>query len=140
MTEVGCPAIVWDIDLDALRGSTFRPTLAQHVDVTDLESIQSAFHEIVRVFGRVDILVNNAGTSGPIASVPYYPIEACVMRIDLTGVFYCCRIVVPHLRRRGYVRIVNVSSIARKEGRASVAAYCAPVTGPAAEIANWGTI
>lgn len=107
------------------------PALAQRVDVTSIASIHSAFAQAVAKFGSIEILVNNAGINGPVAEVTDYPLDAWdrVIAVDLTGVFYCCRAVVPHMRERGYGRIVNVASIAGKEGTPGVAAYCAAKAG-----------
>jgi len=132
LTEEGCRAVVWDVDVASVTGAgMFHPALAQSVDVVDLTSIERAFAEAVRKFGRIEILVNNAGINGPVVGVTEYPLEAWdkVLAVDLTGVFYCCRVVVPHMRERGYGRIVNMSSIAGKEGNPGVAAYCAAKAG-----------
>jgi NAD(P)-dependent dehydrogenase (short-subunit alcohol dehydrogenase family) len=132
LTELGCRAVIWDVDVSSLAGSgSFQPALAQHVDVTDRASIERAFTEAVARFGHIEILVNNAGINGPVAEMTDYPLDAWdkVLAVDLTGVFYCCRVVVPHMRERRYGRIVNVSSIAGKEGTAGVAAYCAAKAG-----------
>ncbi len=81
--------------------------------------------------GRLDILVNNAGVNGPVAPVWEYPLDAWdrVLAVDLTGVFYCCRVAVPAMRAAGYGRIVNVSSITGKEGSAGIAAYASAKAG-----------
>ncbi len=81
--------------------------------------------------GRLDILVNNAGINGPVAPVWDYPPDAWdrVLAVDLTGVFYCCRVAVPRMRAAGYGRIVNVASIAGKEGVPGIAAYAAAKAG-----------
>ena len=132
LTELGCRAVIWDVDVASLGGSgSFQPALAQCVDVTDRASIERAFTEAVARFDHVEILVNNAGINGPVAEMTDYPLDAWdkVLAVDLTGVFYCCRVVVPHMRERRYGRIVNVSSIAGKEGTAGVAAYCAAKAG-----------
>jgi len=132
LTDEGCRAVLWDVSSPSPEGaSAFRPALIQHVDVTDYPSIERAFAEAVTRFGTVEILVNNAGINGPVVETAAYPLDAWdkVLAVDLTGVFYCCRAVVPHMRERGYGRIVNISSIAGKEGTAGVAAYCAAKAG-----------
>jgi 3-oxoacyl-[acyl-carrier protein] reductase len=82
---------------------------------------------VAREFGKVDILVASAGITGPTATAWEYPLEAWsqVLRINLDGVLYCCRAVIPHMLRMGYGRIVNVASIGGKEGNANASAYAA---------------
>jgi len=130
LTDDGCRVVVWDmVDVPAAQG--WRPAMAQRVDVSDFGAIRRALADVLDQFGRVEILVNNAGINGPVAEVAEYPLEAWdrVMAVDLTGVFYCCRLVVPHMRERGYGRIVTIASIAGKEGTPGVAAYCAAKAG-----------
>jgi 3-oxoacyl-[acyl-carrier protein] reductase len=81
--------------------------------------------------GCLDILVNNAGVSGPVVPVWEYPLDAWdrVLAVDLTGVFYCCRVAVPRMRAAGRGRIVNVSSITGKEGSPGIAAYASAKAG-----------
>ncbi|OSI61474.1 3-oxoacyl-ACP reductase [Bradyrhizobium canariense] len=125
----GCRIILWDLDFPTFDGSEagFTPVLQQSVDVADLAAVQLAFQDALAAAGSVEILVNNAGINGPIAAAWEYPIESWdrVLAIDLTGVFYCCRTVVPHMRERAYGRIVNVASIAGKEGNPGGSAYAA---------------
>jgi 3-oxoacyl-[acyl-carrier protein] reductase len=128
----GARVVSWDVDVSTTGSADgFRPALAQRVDVTSTTSIANAHAEALARFGSIEILVNNAGINGPVAEVTDYPLEAWdrVLAVDLTGVFYCCRAVVPHMRERGYGRIVNVASIAGKEGTPGVAAYCAAKAG-----------
>ena len=101
------------------------------VDVADLAAVERAFRATMAGVDRLDILVNNAGINGPVAPVADYPLDAWdrVLKVDLTGVFYCCRVVVPTLRAAGYGRIVNVSSITGKEGSPGIAAYAAAKAG-----------
>ena len=125
----GARVIVWDRDADAFDEATagFAPLLVQAVDVASLASVEDAFAEALAQAGRVDILVNNAGINGPVHPTWEYPPEAWdrVIAVDLTGVFNCCRTVVPAMRSAGYGRIVNVASIAGKEGMPGIAAYSA---------------
>jgi 3-oxoacyl-[acyl-carrier protein] reductase len=117
LTDDGCQVVVWDmVDVPPAQG--WGPAMAQRVDVSDFVAIRRALADVLDRFGRVEILVNNAGINGPVAEVTEYPLEAWdrVLAVDLTGVFYCCRVVVPHMRERGYGRIVTVASIAGKEG------------------------
>jgi 2-dehydro-3-deoxy-L-rhamnonate dehydrogenase (NAD+) len=129
LSREGARIVVWDRDTDAFDASDadFTPALLQTVDVSDLASVEVAFRATVERMGRVDILINNAGINGPVHPTWEYPPEAWerVVAVDLTGVFHCCRAVVPTMRAAGYGRIVNVASIAGKEGGPGIAAYAA---------------
>ncbi|MBI1942083.1 MAG: SDR family oxidoreductase [Betaproteobacteria bacterium] len=111
----GAKVAIWDLDGPG------------KVDVSRHDSILSALNKTIGDFGHIDILVNNAGIAGPTMPVVDYPIEEWerVIRIDLNGPFLCCRAVVPHMVKAGYGRIVNIASIAGKEGNANAAAYAA---------------
>ncbi|RAI56252.1 SDR family oxidoreductase [Roseicella frigidaeris] len=127
----GRPAI-WDVDLaEAERVAARLGGVAARVDVADYASIEAALAATEARLGPLDILVANAGITGPNATVEAYPIEAWrqVIEIDLTGVFLSCRAVVPGMRARNYGRIVNVASIAGKEGNPNAAAYSAAKAG-----------
>ena len=124
----GVRVAVWDQNLAALDASAdYRPDFAQTVDVTDLGAVQHAFAATEAAFGDIHIFVNNAGVNGPVLDVDQYPLEAWhrVIAVDLTGVFHCCKVVVPHMKARGYGRIVTIASIAGKEGMPGISAYCA---------------
>jgi len=97
------------------------------VDVTDQKAIERATARAMADFGRIDILVNNAGIAGPTMPVVEYPVADWkrVIDIDLNGPFLCCRAVVPHMVKAKYGRIVNIASIAGKEGNPNAAAYAA---------------
>ncbi|MEX2241756.1 MAG: SDR family NAD(P)-dependent oxidoreductase [Burkholderiales bacterium] len=97
------------------------------VDVTDLEAIERATAKAMAALGRIDILVNNAGIAGMTKPVVDYPVAEWkrVIDIDLNGPFLCCRAVVPHMVKAKYGRIVNIASIAGKEGNPNAAAYAA---------------
>lgn len=128
----GCRVIVWDRDLAPLADAKgFKPALAQTVDITNLDSVQQAFKAAIDALGDVHILVNNAGVNGPVTKVWDYPPDAWerVLAVNLTGVFYCCRTVTPHMRARGSGRIVTVASIAGKEGNPNICAYSASKAG-----------
>ena len=101
------------------------------VDVTSAESAVTAAAETVQAFGKLDILVNNAGIAGANAKVwETDPAEwRRVLDINLNGPFHCCRAVIPHLLRNGYGRIVNIASIAGKEGNPNAAHYSASKAG-----------
>jgi len=133
----GARLAIWDIDR-----ATAADTAASIVnavdftaDVTDPASITAALHATEAQLGPPDILVNNAGITGPNHPLDQYPVEAWrqVIEIDLMGVFHCCRAVVPAMRRRdngrGRGRIVNIASIAGKEGNPNASAYSAAKAG-----------
>jgi NAD(P)-dependent dehydrogenase (short-subunit alcohol dehydrogenase family) len=101
------------------------------VDVTDVGQVDAATAATAERFGGIDILVANAGIAGPTVPTWEYPPEEWrrVLDIDLTGIFLCCRAVVPHMRRQKYGRIVNIASIAGKEGNPNASAYSAAKAG-----------
>ncbi len=123
----GCRVAIWDQDIVPLQDGGIEPAFARQLDLTDLAAVQSAFAETVKAIGPVSIFVNNAGINGPVMDSADYPPEAWdrVIAVNLTAVFYCCRTVVPHMKARGYGRIVIVASIAGKEGMPKISAYSA---------------
>ena len=128
----GCKVVVWDRDTASLDVMPdFKPALVQNVDITRLGDVEAAFAEALKAVGDVQIFVNNAGINGPVTKVWDYPPEMWdrVIAVNLTAVFYCCRTVVPHMRERGYGRIVTVASIAGKEGNPNICAYTASKAG-----------
>jgi NAD(P)-dependent dehydrogenase (short-subunit alcohol dehydrogenase family) len=131
IAERGAKVIVWDRDVSPLKGSGFTPALAQEVDVADYKSVEKAFNNAAKQFGKIDILVNNAGINGPIKPTWEYPLEDWdrVVAIDMTAVFYACRIAAKHMRDNKYGRIVTVASIAGKEGVPNISAYSAAKAG-----------
>jgi 2-dehydro-3-deoxy-L-rhamnonate dehydrogenase (NAD+) len=111
----GAKVAIWDLDG------------APRVDVADAGAVQAATERTLRELGKIDVLVNNAGIAGPSLPVVDYPVAEWqrVIDIDLNGPFLCCRAVVPHMVKAGYGRIVNIASIAGKEGNPNAAAYAA---------------
>jgi NAD(P)-dependent dehydrogenase (short-subunit alcohol dehydrogenase family) len=101
------------------------------VDVSDPESVEAATKAALRDLGRIDVLVNNAGIAGLNKPTVDYPVEEWerVLRVNLTGPFLCSRAVVPHMVAAGYGRIVNIASVAGKEGNPNAAAYSASKAG-----------
>ena len=97
------------------------------VDITDPAAVERAASRAIAELGGVDILVNSAGITGPTVPVAEFPIDGWrqVVDINLNGTFYCCRAVVPHMISRNYGRIVNIASIAGKEGNPNASAYSA---------------
>ena len=125
----GCRVAIWDRDLAPLKSDPpkGKPAFTCEVDVTSLDSVESAFNATAKMLGDVAILVNNAGINGPVVEAAAYPPDAWdqVIAVNLTGVFYCCRAAVPHMQERKYGRIVTVASIAGKEGMPKISAYSA---------------
>ncbi len=128
----GAAVALWDADPETLaatcrelaeRGSV-HPV---EVDVTDAQAVIAAVAATEAALGGIDVLVNNAGISGPNMPTWEYPLEDWrrVMAIDLDGVFHCCRAVLPGMIARNYGRVVNVASIAGKEGNPNAPAYSA---------------
>jgi 3-oxoacyl-[acyl-carrier protein] reductase len=123
---------IWDRDealarrtADELAG--FGAVHVVPVDVTDLGAVEAAFAATLEALGSVEILVCNAGIAGPNAPTWEYDPAAWdrIMALNLNGVFYCCRTVVPHMIEAGYGRIVNIASVAGKEGNPGASAYSA---------------
>jgi 2-dehydro-3-deoxy-L-rhamnonate dehydrogenase (NAD+) len=96
-------------------------------DISDLDSVQRAMDETLKQLGGVDILVNSAGIAGPTATVTELPIDQWhkTITINLNGTFFTNRVVVPHMIAQNYGRIVNIASIAGKEGNPNASAYSA---------------
>jgi len=123
---------VWDLDLAPLAAHPELPVAhAEAVNVADHAAVAAAAEATIAALGHVDILVNNAGVNGPTRSVWDYPLADWdkVLAVDLSGVFYCCRALLPHMRERQYGRIVNIASVAAKEGSPNAAAYAAAKAG-----------
>jgi 3-oxoacyl-[acyl-carrier protein] reductase len=134
--DSGAAVAIWDRDTKlaektaaAVRGNRRVETVT--VDVTKLDEVARARDATVKAFGRIDILVNNAGIAGPnVKTWEYDPAAwAEVMRVNLDSQFYCCRAVVPLMIAQNYGRIVNVASIAGKEGNPNAPAYSASKAG-----------
>jgi 2-dehydro-3-deoxy-L-rhamnonate dehydrogenase (NAD+) len=127
----GAKPALWDLDGAAPAAARLEGAIGCTVDVTDERSIAAALAETERRLGPVDILVASAGITGPNTTVAQYPAEAWrkVIDVDLTGVFLCCRAVVPGMQQRDYGRIVAIASIAGKEGNPNASAYSAAKAG-----------
>ncbi|MBV9522148.1 MAG: SDR family oxidoreductase, partial [Alphaproteobacteria bacterium] len=133
LARSGAKVALWDRDAAEATAAakTIGGSFARAVDVTDAAALAAALDESEARLGPVDILVTSAGITGPNATVEDYAVEAWrqVIDVDLTGVFLCCRAVVPGMRQRNYGRIVNIASIAGKEGNPNAAAYSAAKAG-----------
>jgi len=134
--DSGATVAIWDRDLDlarktadALKGRGRVVAIA--VDVTQYADVERARDATLKDFGRIDILVNNAGIAGPNVTTWDYPLEAwrSVMSINLDGPFHCCKAVAPTMIAQKYGRIVNIASIAGKEGNPNAPAYSASKAG-----------
>ena len=126
--ESGAEVIIWDIDQKAINKALKELSLEkcsyQIVDVTNFEDITKNIEKITKE-KNVDIFINNAGMAGKNTQVWNYPNDEWlkVMNLDLNSVFYCCKAIVPHMIKNNYGRIVNISSIAGKEGNPNASAY-----------------
>jgi len=100
-------------------------------DVSDSKAVQEAFDAVLKRYDHTDILVNNAGIGGGAVRLQDVTDDHWlrVLSVDLTGVFYCCRAVIPHMIARGYGRIINIASVAGKEGNPNMAPYSAAKAG-----------
>jgi len=129
--ESGAKVLIWDKDTEYLDKVDLKNTEKIEVDVSNYESVKNAFAESLTYENKIDILVNNAGIAGPNFKTWDYPLEEWqkVIDIDLTGVFYCCKTIVPHFIKHNYGRIVNISSIAGKEGNPNAMPYSAAKAG-----------
>jgi 3-oxoacyl-[acyl-carrier protein] reductase len=132
----GASLALWDIDANALAAAEKELKSAANVrsfqvDVTSSASVAEATAATAQAFGKIDILVNNAGIAGANAKLwETDPVEwQRVLNINLTGPFLCCRAVVPHLLQNNFGRIVNIASIAGKEGNPNAAHYSASKAG-----------
>jgi 3-oxoacyl-[acyl-carrier protein] reductase len=119
LQDSGAKVAVWDLD-----GSP-------KVDVSEPSSVDSALKRTLSELGKIDVLVNNAGIAGKNVPTVDYPIEEWerVLRVNLTSQFLCCRAVAPHMVKAKYGRIVNIASVAGKEGNPNAVAYSASKAG-----------
>ena len=128
----GANVVIWENDKKLL--DEFKTISSVHkiqTDVSNSESVQAAVNETLKISNKIDILVNNAGIAGPNHKTWEYPNSDWqkVIDIDLSGVFYCCKYVVPQMIKNNYGRIVNVASIAGKEGNPNAMPYSAAKAG-----------
>src|SRR6185436_7071754 len=130
----GARVRIWDRD-EKLLARIVRKLGAnaagEALDVTDPHAVERGVKSAVKRGGRIDVLVNNAGIAGINTPTVAYPIDEWerVLRVNLTGPFLCCRAVVPHMVKKKYGRIVNIASIAGKEGNPNAVAYSASKAG-----------
>jgi len=128
--DSGAKVIIWDVDKKAIEEASKEISSEkcsyQVVDVTNFEDVNKNIENITKE-KKVDIFVNNAGIAGKNAKVWDYPNDEWlkVINLDLNAVFYCCKAIVPHMIENNYGRIINIASIAGKEGNPNASAYSA---------------
>ena len=127
--EAGAKVVIWDIDENAAKDAIDKVKSEnlshQIVDVTNFEIVNQNLKAVEKKYGKIDIFVNNAGIAGINTTVAEYPLDEWkkVMNLNLNSVFYCCKAVVPFMLKNDYGRIVNIASIAGKEGNPNASAY-----------------
>ena len=131
ISESGANVVIWDKDEEILKQVKLRNNFNLTVDVTSFENVSKAVETTLNQYRKIDILVNNAGIAGPSFKTWEYPNEEWqkIIDLDLTGVFYCCKAVVPIMQKQNYGRIINISSIAGKEGNPNAMPYSAAKAG-----------
>ena len=127
--QSGAKVIIWDIDeaesKKAISKVNSENLSYQIVDVSNFEDVTKNLKEIEKIHKKIDIFINNAGVAGMNKTVSEYPLEEWnkVINLNLNAVFYCCKAVVPFMVKNDYGRIVNIASIAGKEGNPNASAY-----------------
>jgi NAD(P)-dependent dehydrogenase (short-subunit alcohol dehydrogenase family) len=126
----GAKVAIWDHDAKLAEKTAKelgKDVIAAVCDVTDPKSVDTARDQTVKAFGKIDILVNNAGIAGPTVKLWDVKLEDLqrTMRINLEGPFLCCKSVIPGMIKQNYGRIVNIASIAGKEGNPNASPYSA---------------
>jgi 3-oxoacyl-[acyl-carrier protein] reductase len=129
----GGKVVLWDLNAEALETAKAETGASGVValDVSNLDAVRAAAAQSQNILGRIDILINSAGITGATVPVWEFPVESWlkVMEINLNGTFYTCREVIPFMLENGYGRIVNVASVAGKEGNPNASAYSASKAG-----------
>lgn len=130
----GATVVIADLNVsagEAIAASLPNSSFALSLDVTSSESCEKLVADVIARTGRIDIVVNNAGVAGKAAPVEEQTNDdwALCVAVNLNGPFYLCRAAVPHMRKRKYGRIVNIASIAGKEGNPNMSAYSATKAG-----------
>ncbi|MEO3428739.1 SDR family NAD(P)-dependent oxidoreductase [Pelagibius sp. CAU 1746] len=124
----GAKAVLWDLDAELVAAAAERLGCeGRAVDVTDAEAVETAAADLVKDHGRVDALVASAGLAGPNAPLHDYGLDDWrrIMKVNVDGVFHCCRAVLPYMRKANFGRIVTIASVAGKEGNPGASAYSA---------------
>ena len=126
--ESGAKVVIWDIDIKMIekaKKELSNPNLSSNiVDVANYKEVESCVNKILEK-SNIDILINNAGITGPTTSLWEYDVEMWnkIVKINLFGTFNCCKAIVPNMIKNNYGRIVNVASVAGKDGNANASAY-----------------
>ena len=126
--DSGAKVIIWDLDSKmiekAIKDLNNNNLSANIVDISNFKKVESAAYEIMKN-SNIDILINNAGLTGPTSALWEYDIEMWkkVVDVNLMGTFNCCKVIVPNMIKNNYGRIVNVASVAGKDGNANASAY-----------------
>ena len=131
-SKSGAKVVIWDKDEELLKSLTLPENVNYElVDITSYDSVQKSTIATLDKNNKIDILINNAGIAGPSFKTWEYPIDQWqnVIDIDLTGLFYCCKSIVPHMIKANYGSIVNIASIAGKEGNPNAMPYSAAKAG-----------
>ena len=127
--DAGAKVVIWDIDEEAIKNALDKVKSEnlsyQIVDVSNYENINKSLQETENKLGKIDIFINNAGIAGMNTTVAEYPLDEWnkVINLNLNSVFYCSKAVVPFMEKNNYGRIVNIASIAGKEGNPNASAY-----------------
>ena len=129
----GGKVVLWDLNPEALEAVAKEVGAAGFValDVSKLEEVSSAAKKSAEILGKIDILIASAGITGATVPVWEFPVDSWlkVMDINLNGLFYCNRELIPFMLENGYGRIVNIASVAGKEGNPNASAYSASKAG-----------
>ena len=134
LLAAGARVRIWDSDQKLLGRAVEElgaDAAGDVLDVTDPQAVERGTNAAVAALGRIDVLVNNAGIAGINTPTVDYPVEEWerVLRVNLTSQFLCCRAIAPHMVKQKYGRIVNIASIAGKEGNPNAVAYSASKAG-----------
>lgn len=128
--QSGAAVTLWDLQKDALQRaaeslSAFGEVHCEPLNVADFEAVKVAADTVARRHGQIDILVNSAGIAGVNTPLVDYPLEVWnqVLNVNLNGIFHTCKAVVPHMQTQGYGRVVNIASMAGKDGNPNASAY-----------------
>jgi NAD(P)-dependent dehydrogenase (short-subunit alcohol dehydrogenase family) len=129
----GGQVALWDFNNEALESAakSIKASLVCNIDVSDHSQVRQAAIQTQNALKKIDVLVASAGVTGATDPVIEFPVESWrrVIDVNLTGLFYCCRETVPYMLKNGYGRVVNIASVAGKEGNPNASAYSASKAG-----------